>query len=138
MSTPALLDPLTLLGTWGLTRTIVELASGQESLVDGNTELVAEPDGRIRWSEQGVLRRGGLRVPVTRVLFIEPRDDGWFVTFDDGRDFHPWQPGRTVEHRCAPDLYAGMVAAAGESWTVTWRVTGPAKDYTMASVLSRR
>ena len=31
-----------------------------------------------------------------------------------------------------------IVAAAGESWTVTWRVTGPAKDYTMTSVLSRR
>ncbi|MFI5427485.1 DUF6314 family protein [Aeromicrobium sp. UC242_57] len=100
--------------------------------------LVAQDDGRVRWAEQGRLRRGDLDVPVSRTLFVELRDAGWFVTFDDGRDFHPWEPGAEVVHPCAADTYVGRIELVdADSWTVEWNVTGPTKDYTMTSRLTR-
>ena len=67
------------------------------------------------------------------------RSDAWFVIFDDGRDFHPWVTGERVEHPCGADLYRGRidVDATGRRWTVEWDVTGPTKDYTLSSVLTR-
>ena len=62
---------------------------------------------------------------------------GWWMRFDDGRDFHPWTPGEQVVHPCAPDTYCGVVAGSPERWTVQWDVTGPRKDYTMRTVLTR-
>jgi hypothetical protein len=96
---------------------------------------------------------------VSRTLFLvrEPADaettagvdaaSGWRVTFEDGRDFHPWTAG-AVEHLCGRDLYAGGVAVPPDlspsdptpsdlSWELTWRVTGPEKDYTMHTTYAR-
>jgi len=131
-------EPSALLGSWSLSRTIDDRWGDETSTVDGTSELAMLEDGRIRWSERGVLHRATGDVPVQRVLFVERRDDGWFVTFDDGRDFHPWTPGSEVVHPCAPDTYRGRVDVLGDDrWTVRWDVAGPAKDYTMTSTLTR-
>ena len=133
------LDPLELLGSWELSRVIVDRRADEQSSVEGRTDFAREDDGRIRWSESGTLRRGGTRVEVSRVLFLEPRESGWFVTFEDGRDFHPWAPGSEVEHPCAPDTYLGVVKVlATDRWSIEWQVSGSSKDYTMSSVLTRR
>ncbi|MCW2747106.1 MAG: hypothetical protein JWP10_248 [Nocardioidaceae bacterium] len=139
MTARALLDPVALLGSWDFTRRIVDRVAGEDTRVAGTTELVSETAGRVKWSEQGVMQWRDKEVPVTRVLFLELRDDGWFVTFDDGRDFHPWAPGEQVEHMCGADLYRGHVVAGHplDSWTVEWNVQGPTKDYTMTTVLTR-
>ena len=133
------LEPPTLLGSWKLSRVIVDRRADEQSSVEGHTEFTREDDGRIKWSESGTLRRGGTQVEVSRVLFLEPRESGWFVTFEDGRDFHPWAPESTVEHRCAPDTYVGVVKElAADRWSIEWQVSGPSKAYTMSSVLTRQ
>lgn len=133
------MSPRDLLGTWTLARTIDDRLAGEQLTVDGETVLTDEPDGRVRWAESGTLHRRGADLPVTRVLFVEPRDDGWFVTFDDGRDFHPWSPDERVVHPCGADTYAGRVTPVDDDhWAVEWQVSGPAKDYTMVSDLTRR
>lgn len=138
---PDSIDPRTLLGAWAFDRVIDDHLAGDEKTVTGAAEFAEAGDGRIRWSETGTLRVGGQELPVMRTSYIEPRGDGWFVTFEDGRDFHPWAPGQAVAHPCGADLYAGQISAGaggGRSmFTVRWRVTGPAKDYTMTTVLSR-
>jgi hypothetical protein len=134
----AVLDPLSLLGTWTMARTIDDRQAGERSTVDGTTELEMQGDGRVRWTERGTFRRPAGDIPVSRVLFVEPRETGWFVTFDDGRDFHPWAPGDEVVHPCVADTYTGRIEPHGPArWTVRWDVTGPAKDYTMITELTR-
>lgn len=131
-------DPLSLLGAWTLARTIDDRKGPETSTVQGTTELARQGDGRVRWSESGTLQRGGHEIPVNRTLYVELRDAGWFVTFDDGRDFHPWEPGEEVVHPCAADTYVGRIELVdADTWTVEWNVTGPAKDYTMISRLTR-
>jgi hypothetical protein len=131
--------PLDLLGRWTLERTIEDRREDETLHVTGTTTLTAESPDRVCWSEEGTLvRAGGARVPVTRTLYVVRRDDGWWVTFEDGRDFHPWRPGATVDHPCAPDHYRGRVDVPADpalGWTVTWEVSGPHKDYTMRTVL---
>ena len=131
-------SPIDLIGTWRLERTIDDLLAGETSTVSGQTELSVDPDGRVRWYESGTLTHHGSDLPVFRTLFVEPRPTGWFVTFEDGREFHPWQPGDDVVHPCGDDTYSGHIDLIGpEAWTVTWHSRGPAKDYTMVSRLSR-
>lgn len=138
MTAETALDPADLVGAWTMTRTIDDRRASERATVDGTTELVRQDDGRIRWSEQGTLHSATGDIPVSRVLFVEPRDGGWFVTFEDGRDFHPWAPGDEVVHPCAADTYTGRVDPDGpDRWTVRWDVTGPAKDYTMTTELTR-
>ena len=129
--------PIDLIGTWRLARTIDDRLTGQISTVEGLTVLSRELDGRVRWHESGTLTNGDQQLSVFRTLFVEFRDAGWFVTFEDGRDFHPWQPGNHVTHPCGDDTYSGLIELASPSeWVVTWHSRGPSKDYTMVSTLT--
>ncbi|MFJ3406815.1 DUF6314 family protein [Promicromonospora sp. NPDC090134] len=144
------MDPLRLVGTWEFRREIRH-ADGAGYTADGAARFFLEDDGRVRWAEQGTLRWAAGSTPVSRTLFLvrdstaraEPvavgPGTGWRVTFEDGRDFHPWTAG-AVEHLCGRDLYQGGVAAPaqpGSSWELSWHVTGPEKDYLMHTWYSR-
>ncbi|MFD2024251.1 DUF6314 family protein [Promicromonospora aerolata] len=131
------MDPLRLVGTWNFRREIHDHRDGAEYTAHGTARFTRQDDGRIRWSEHGTLDWVSGSTPVSRTLFLvrDPADDErrWRVTFEDGRDFHPWTAG-AVEHLCGRDLYQGGVAASEElatRWQLHWRVTGPEKDYTM-------
>lgn len=111
--------------------------------MSGHIELTAEDDAKIRWHESGVLVTGGRELPVYRTLWVVRREGRWIVTFEDGRFFHPWTTGEQVEHPCGADVYLGRIdveqdASGGRipRWTVQWTVSGPAKDYTMSTVLT--
>lgn len=148
-------DPRALAGTWQLHRTIDDRVAEATGTVTGTTEIEVADEDRLRWSESGIMDWHGRQVPITRVLHLvrrpvleQPTADAWFVLFDDGRDFHPWVTGERVEHPCGADLYRGRIdverAESGrqhlsplERWTVKWDVTGPAKDYTLRTILMR-
>lgn len=131
-----MLDPLSLLGAWSLERTITDRVEAETTRVSGTLTLSSAGDDVV-WSEVGQWSRRGALLPVSRTLAVVRRESGWWVLFEDGREFHPWSPGEPVVHPCGADTYRGLVEGDGEVWRVTWEVTGPAKDYTMVSVLSR-
>ena len=151
------MDPLRLVGTWDFRREVHDHRDGAEYTARGEAEFTLEDDGQVRWTERGTLRWAAGSTPVSRTLFLvreDPADDGasapaWLVTFEDGRDFHPWTVG-AVEHLCGRDLYRGGVDLPAEpavssdrereperEWELHWRVTGPEKDYTMDTRYSR-
>lgn len=131
-------DPLSLLGRWTFTRDIDDHRAGERITVAGAMLLRGDADG-IQWDETGTMTRSGVASDVFRTLFLAPRAGGWFVTFADGRDFHPWAVGEALSHPCSADLYSGRidVAADANSWVVHWDVTGPAKDYHMETRITR-
>lgn len=130
-----LADPAALCGTWSLERTIEDRRGDLGGRVDGVLELVEEQPGVLRWEEHGTWRRPAGDVEVRRGLRLVRRTTGWWVLFEDGRDFHPWSPGAEVVHDCRPDTYRGLVTGSARDWTVTWEVSGPAKDYRMRTRL---
>lgn len=126
------MDPLGVLGSWNLTRTVRDRRTGTVYTAAGTALFTQEVPQRIRWAEEGTLSWEGTRSPFTRMLFIvRGEGESWRVVFEDGRDFHPWGQ-QDVTHPCRADLYRGGVdAPRDEGWSITWDVTGPAKDYAM-------
>jgi hypothetical protein len=129
-------QPPDLLGAWSLTRVVDDRLSGTRRDVRGVTTLSLEAPDRVRWHEEGTMTWSGHVVAVTRTLYVEGEDTGWFVHFEDGRPFHPWTIDAPVDHPCGRDHYRGLITIHGDPvtrWTVEWEVLGPAKDYRMTS-----
>lgn len=119
-------SPLAVLGTWRLDRTITDRFADETLAVTGVLVVTQEHEDRLRWREDGTLVRAGRQVPVWREHLLVWRDDGWMLTFDDGRDVHPWSPDETVVHPCAADTYRGTydLGVTGQkvgAWSLTWR-----------------
>lgn len=141
-------QPTDLLGRWRLARRLRDRHSGLAGTVAGTLTLDAE-DGEILWREHGVLRIGESSYDVHRTYRlrwlsseqgsrIEATEDGWWVHFEDGREFHPWRPGEAVAHPCRADLYEGLIRVdSSAAWRVLWQVHGPTKDQTILTRLSR-
>ena len=123
---PDLTDPATLLGAWSLARVIDDRQAGVESRVDGRLLLTQVEPRRIQWEESGRWHQPTGDVDVRRALWLE-RVEGE----------SSWSPGEAVTHPCSPDTYVGLVDGAGDTWAIRWDVTGPSKDYTMTTELTR-
>ncbi|WP_127480190.1 DUF6314 family protein [Nocardioides pantholopis] len=138
-ATDAPLLPTDLLGTWTLEREVDDRLGGEVRRVTGSASLARLADDHVRWTEEGVMTWSGGSVEVGRTLDVVRRgDEGWWVLFSDGRDFHPWSVGSEVDHPCGADHYRGLVTGDARAWTVTWRTTGPHKDYVMVTRHSDR
>lgn len=130
-----LADPRALLGRWRLERVVEDRRAGEHHEIEGTLEIV-EAGAELRWEESLVWHRHDGDVEARRGLRLARVDGDWWVRFEDGRDFHPWAPGETVVHPCAPDTYTGAVEGTPLRWTVRWTAQGPEKDYEMTSVLT--
>ena len=138
-SLPSPLLPTDLLGDWTLHRRVDDRLAGASGTVTGTTTLTLTAPDEVRWDEAGTMSLGDRETPVSRTLLVRRAPgDRWTVHFADGRVFHDWVWGTTVEHACAPDDYTGVLDGDAERWTVRWQARGPAKDYRLDSVLERR
>jgi hypothetical protein len=128
-ASPVGTNPAALVGEWALERRVSDRRLRRHGRVDGVLSVASDGDG-FSWTEHGTLCWDGRTLAVTRTLGVHRLDGSWWMTFSDGRPFHPWQPGRAVIHPCAADTYAGVVDvdASGDVLRVLWVVTGPAKD----------
>jgi hypothetical protein len=129
---PAAALPAWLIGEWSIER---DIDDGRGAF-DGTATFTEQPDGAVRWSEDGTMRLDAFTGPVTRVLFLHPAAP-WEVRFDDGNLFHPLDlsEGRCeVEHLCGPDVYRGLYEpVSSDEFLVRWAVTGPGRDDTIVS-----
>lgn len=130
------MDPRGLVGRWELRRRVADRAAGRHGTMVG--ELAVAPDaGGLRWDERGILRWAGAEHPATRTYLLREGEDGWQVTFPDGRPFHPWRPGQVVTHPCRADLYTGLVTVSGDRMHTLWDVHGPTKHHRLITRFRR-
>jgi hypothetical protein len=115
-----------LAGAWSIER---DINAGDGSFT-GTATFTAQPDGTVRWSEEGQVQLNGYAGPATRVLLVHPASP-WEVRFDDGRLFHEFDLATgscSVEHLCGPDIYRGTFTVVGDDeLLVAWEVTGPGR-----------
>jgi hypothetical protein len=122
------LSPAELLGSWRLERLVADRLTGAFGHMAGTLTLTETAAG-IRWYEQGAFDFGGRTFESSRELLLRAdAGGGWTMCFADGREFHPWRPGRVVEHPCRADTYRGLVDVTPTRLRTLWDVTGPAKD----------
>ena len=137
-----MLTLLDFMGDWRVLRRVDDRRAGQHGLFEGTARIVAEGQG-ARYREEGTLRLGGgPPLAASRDYLWLPDGDGIAVRFADGGFFHRFTPlGRApgTDHACGQDLYRVTYdVAAWPAWTAEWAVTGPAKNYVMATRYARR
>ena len=119
-------------GTWRLARVICGANGLETARLDGQALFTPKGLG-LKLTETGVLTTGGTSVEARRTYFWRQSPDGIEVLFDDGRPFHTIS-ALDVHHDCAPDTYRGTYDFSNwPDWSLTWRVTGPRKDYVSTS-----
>jgi len=137
------MDPSALVGEWSIKRNLLDRATGQRGLFVGTLAVAPNPDG-FCWSESGELSWSGRTLPAFRRLALRRIEGEWWMTFADGRQFHPWTVGDPVVHPCAEDTYRGLItilgseAGAASELQIVWEIEGPEKDQHIVSWLRRR
>jgi hypothetical protein len=142
MADSASVQPHNLVGTWSIERDLYDQTADVRGSFSGRL-VVAVGGSGFDWHESGSLIWGGRELPVFRDLGIRLLDGEWWMTFADGRPFHPWRVDTSVEHPCAEDMYRGLISVtAGTAerptgLSIRWDVTGPQKDQLIVSRLNR-
>ena len=123
------------MGHWTVTREIRE-ANGTRAAFRGTAHWTPEGPGAL-YSESGHLSIAGAPP------FLAERRYRWDadlnVSFDDGSPFHQVDTeGQEITHICPPDTYRGHYDfTTWPQFRLTWRVTGPRKDYVSVTCFSR-
>jgi hypothetical protein len=125
-----------LVGSWRLRRRLIDRRAGIRGRVEGELRIEPDADG-LRWLEVGRLDWAGQTIDVRRGYALRRLGDEWWMTFEDGRPFHPWTPGRPVVHDCAEDVYTGLVEVEPTRLRTLWDVTGPTKSQRIVTRLDR-
>ncbi|MFG2131260.1 DUF6314 family protein [Streptomyces sp. NPDC048751] len=139
-----------LAGSWRVTRSVRDLASGDAGRFEGTTVFSPLDDeggpggsGGLRHQEHGTFVWQGVARPAERTLrFLPGPTRGTAdVRFADGRPFHDLDltSGRHVtDHPCAADLYRGeFTVRDADHWRSLWRVGGPAKNLVLTTDYAR-
>ncbi|MGO8961854.1 MAG: DUF6314 family protein [Streptosporangiaceae bacterium] len=131
-----------LLGDWIVARKIRDNLAARSGSFRGTARFMPAPDCRagrlLLYREQGQLRFAEYCGPASRRLCYRELPGGAAdVQFADGRAFYQLdlRAGRCqAEHLCGHDRYAVCVCVlSSDSFTESWRVTGPAKDYELTT-----
>ncbi|MFD7691892.1 DUF6314 family protein [Streptomyces sp. NPDC059805] len=132
-----------LAGDWRVTRSVRDLASGDEGAFTGTTAFGPLEDGGLLAHESGEFVWRGVARPAERTLrFLPGAVPGTAdVRFADGRPFHDLdlRDGRHIaDHPCSADLYRGdFTVRDADHWRTVWRVRGPAKDLVLTTDYAR-
>jgi Family of unknown function (DUF6314) len=130
-------------GDWSVERQIRDWRAGQDGSFRGTARFRESADGcGLDYTEDGELRFGSHHGPAQRRLIYRGRADGAAdVRFADGREFYrldlrsgSWQ----AEHSCRADSYhVTTTRLSPDSFTETWQVAGPGKDYELMTTYRR-
>lgn len=130
-------------GDWSVERQIRDRRAGQDGSFRGTARFRASADGYgLEYAEDGDLRYGSHHGTARRRLIYSGRADGAAdVRFADGREFYrlDLRPGNwEAEHPCSADRYhVSITRLSQDSFTETWQVTGPDKDYELMTTYRR-
>jgi hypothetical protein len=129
-----------LTGEWRLSRRIHDSLLALRGRLEGRASVAAVADGLLQ-IETGRLAFGDHVSDASQNYRIALDGEGARIFRADGSHFHDLDlsfGSARILHRCGNDLYRGRYRVLGaDRYCVVWRVTGPRKDYRMASLYSR-
>ncbi len=121
-----LVVPTELAGAWSFQRRLADFRNGRFGSAAGTLTVDA---ARSVWTEAGELTWAGRGASISRTMGFTRIGNECWMTFADGRPFHPWRLGQVVEHICRADVYRGRLVLDrdGTRLRIGWDVIGPAK-----------
>lgn len=128
-------------GRWRIARRISDARAELMGRLTGWSVFTPSADGLIH-DETGDLNFGAYRGPVTRRYhLIADGSSTGIVRHADGSLFHALDLASgmaDILHACGDDRYRGRYRVLDESrFTVSWQVTGPRKQYRLATLHRR-
>jgi hypothetical protein len=130
-------------GDWDVERRISDRRAVRDGVFCGTARFRPAADGQaLEYTEDGELRFGSHCGPARRSLIYRGCADGAAdVRFADGREFYrldlrsgTWP----ADHPCRADRYHVTVTRLSpDSFTETWQVAGPDKDYELETTYRR-
>ena len=132
-------EPDELVGRWSIDRDLEDVRAGRRGHFTGMLSVEPATHG-YRWLNYGSFTWGDYQGSAERQLGLSVRDGEWWMTFADGRAFHPWRYNARLVHPCADDLYRGSVSydpSSSDRMRICWEVTGPRKHQRIISRLRR-
>ena len=126
-------------GTWRVSRTILDHGAGPDGRFVGTAIFSDAQDGLI-YNETGELTLDGLApFKAERRYLWRSTESVIAVSFADGRPFHSFDPDMPeATHWCDPDTYhVTYDFSAWPVWTSIWDVQGPKKAYQMVTSYER-
>lgn len=142
-ATPPPLCAASLAGRWRVRRVICDRASGQPRLARFVGEALIAPAGDgLTHVEQGELRAHGGAFTASRSFMWRLAPGRAELLFADGALLAAFDlaagPCARARHLCADDVYDGALQWRGDAFALSWRVTGPRKNYALAGRYVRR
>lgn len=130
-----------LAGRWRIARRISDARAGMLGRLTGWATFAPSADELVH-DEEGHLKFGAYRGPATRRYhLVIDHPSGGMVRHADGSPFHPLEllsGTAEIRHRCGGDDYRGRYRVLDENrFTVSWQVTGPRKQYRLATLYRR-
>ncbi|HEY4311104.1 MAG TPA: DUF6314 family protein [Pirellulales bacterium] len=123
-------------GEWRLSRRIHDLRLALRGQFEGRASITTVTDGLLL-SETGSLMFGEHVSDASQRYRIALGRDGAQVFRADGSHFHDLDLSSgtaRILHHCGEDIYRGRYRVLDDDcFVVAWRVTGPRKDYRMAT-----
>lgn len=128
-------------GIWKVKRQIKDRLGKQDNWFSGQAEFAGSGVG-LHYTESGNLTVGETLLEASQSYKWHCRgENAATIYYGDGREFHQIEcKGKTAdaEHLCGEDLYrARYQFDSATVWRVTWRVSGPRKDYTSVTTYKR-
>ncbi|MBU2979558.1 hypothetical protein KO501_15105 [Alteromonas sp. C1M14] len=127
-------------GNWLVTRTIVQ-NNGDKFQFVGNA-CFTWCKSQLHYQETGQVTgpNGNTLLAERAYIWQQSSRNRFDVLFDDERYFHTFSVGQPHgEHLCGDDNYVVDYGfQSWPTWSSTWEVKGPRKDYTMHSIYQRR
>lgn len=130
----------TLCGNWSVNRAIDDRTALQQGTFAGTAQFSGE-DHTLHYREEGSLSFAGTQMRAERRYRWHCDGNQADVFYEDGTLFHQFavtDGTASAEHLCGQDLYRGdYTFRSADTWEVTWRVSGPRKDYTSVTTYRR-
>jgi len=130
----------TLRGNWSVNRVIDDRKGDQKGTFTGTAHF-AGVNGTLLYTEEGHLSFAGTLMRAERRYHWLCEGQTADVSYEDGSFFHRLtvlDGLATAEHQCGEDLYRATYAfQSANDWQVTWRGSGPRKDYTSITTYER-
>jgi hypothetical protein len=129
-------------GAWTLRREIDNARFGG-GMFEGRATLTAQTDGALLYEEHGELRLGAWRGPAWRRWIYALEGDALVIRYPGtNAELHAFrfeEDGSAAHvHFCDPDRYSALLQRLpGGNISLSYDVTGPAKDYRLRTLLTR-
>lgn len=121
-------------GSWKISREIIENENGKITRAEGKASFSMASDG-LKYSDNVQL---GSNIDSFQEYLYKIEDDQLIVCFKDTSLFYELGDDGYASYQCNEDNYGIEYVFYPESFTLTYYVSGPKKDYTMITKYKRQ